>query len=129
MGRPPTSLSRAPTVRTPWYRSLPPLIPWVSRSRSAEDPPAIAIAPDGKTAYVPNYQSGTVTPISTVTNTAGKPIKVGTGPIAIAFTPDGKTAYVVCLGADTVIPISTATNTPGTPIKVGIHPYAIAITP
>ena len=70
-----------------------------------------------------------MTPISTVTNTAGKPIKVGTGPIAIAFTPDGKTAYVVCLGADTVIPISTATNTPGTPIKAGKHPYAIAITP
>jgi YVTN family beta-propeller protein len=79
-------------------------------------------------AYVGSDHTDTVTPISTVTNTAEKAIKVATGPVAVAFTPDGKTAYVVSLGADTVTPISTATNTPGTPIKVGVHPYAIAIT-
>ena len=38
----------------------------VGRNRSA-----IAITPDGKTAYVANHGSGTVTPISTATNTAG----------------------------------------------------------
>ena len=31
----------------------------------------ITITPDGKTVYVANYDSGTVTPISTATNTAG----------------------------------------------------------
>jgi DNA-binding beta-propeller fold protein YncE len=31
--------------------------------------------------------STTVTPIKTSTNTAGKPIKVGFGPVAIALTP------------------------------------------
>ena len=40
-------------------------------------------APDGKTAYVANYLAGTVTPISTATSTAGKPMTVGNGPIAI----------------------------------------------
>jgi YVTN family beta-propeller protein len=39
------------------------------------------------TAYVVNSGSGTVTPISTATNTAGKAIKVGPGPVAIAITP------------------------------------------
>jgi DNA-binding beta-propeller fold protein YncE len=33
----------------------------------------------GKTAYVTNSALGTVVPIATATNTAGKPIKVGEG--------------------------------------------------
>jgi DNA-binding beta-propeller fold protein YncE len=41
------------------------------------------------TAYVVNFNngSGTVTPIRTATNTALKPVKVGSGPVAIAITP------------------------------------------
>ena len=50
-------------------------------------PSAVAITPNGKTAYVSNNGSGTVTPISTATNTADKAIKAGTGPYAIAITP------------------------------------------
>ena len=46
------------------------------------------------TAYVTNWGSGTVTPIRTATNKAGRAIKIGTLPDAIAITPDGKTAYV-----------------------------------
>lgn len=79
--------------------------------------------------YVANLNSATVTPITTATNTPGRPIKVGKGSWAIALTPDGKTAYVVSYVPGTVTPISTATNTPGRPIKVGKGPFAIAITP
>ena len=58
-------------------------------------PDAIAITPDGKTAYVvdggaisnTNF-NGSVTPIDTATNTAGPAIQVGLGPDAIAITPD-----------------------------------------
>ena len=54
------------------------------------DPNAIAITPDGKTAYVPTpIGAGTVTPIATATNTAGPPITTGAEPNAIAITPDG----------------------------------------
>ena len=49
------------------------------------DPSAIAITPDGKTAYVANAHS--VTPIRTATGKAGKAIKVGTNPTAIAIMP------------------------------------------
>ncbi len=84
-------------------------------------PRAIAITPDGKTAYVAS-NSGVI-PISTATNTAGKPIKGLDGPIAI--TPNGKTAYVINHNSHTVIPINTA----GKAIKVGNGPVAIAITP
>ena len=92
-------------------------------------PDAIAITPDGSTAYVTNNGDGTVTPINTSTDTAGTPITVGTWPDAVAITPDGSTAYVANNGDDTVTPIDTATDTAGTPIAVGSEPIAVAITP
>jgi YVTN family beta-propeller protein len=93
------------------------------------DPRAIAITPDGKTAYVTDSGSGTVTSVNTVTRRAGPAITVGADPQAIAITPDGKTAYVTDSGSGTVTPISTATNLAGPPITVGADPRALAITP
>ena len=89
---------------------------------------AIVITPDGKTAYVTNFGSDTVTPISTATNTPGPAIPAGALPDGIVITPDGKTAYVAN-GDGTVTPISTATNTPGPAIPAGAAATAIAITP
>jgi YVTN family beta-propeller protein len=96
------------------------------------NPEAIAITPDGTTAYVVNQADGTVTPIDTATNTALKPISIGvTGQAAIAITPDGTTAYVAT--GDTVTPINIATNTALTPISFGAIGGSgtddIAITP
>jgi DNA-binding beta-propeller fold protein YncE len=90
-------------------------------------PRLIAITPDGKTLYV-GCADDTLTPISTATNTPGRPIPISGGTITIAFTPDGKTAYVG--GGGTVTPVSTATNTAGKPIHTGL-PVAevMAITP
>jgi YVTN family beta-propeller protein len=104
------------------------------------EPEAIAITPDGKTAYVTIFSSGTVTPINLSTNRAGKSIKIsgkppGNGfiglPFAIAITPDGKTAYVTNGASGTVTPIDVATNMPGKPIKISGKPGsdAIAISP
>jgi YVTN family beta-propeller protein len=103
-------------------------------------PEAIAITPDGKTAYVAVYSSNTVTPIDLAANRAGKPIKLSGKPeamgfmgvpMAIAITPDGKTAYVSDGASGTVTPIDLATDTPGKPITIGGKPGtdAIAITP
>ena len=93
-------------------------------------PKAIAITPDGQTAYVVNTDSGTVTPIATATNTVtvGPSITVGSQPDAIAITPDAKTVYIANSASGTVTPISTTTNTAGSPITVGGQPDAIAIT-
>lgn len=55
--------------------------------RVGVDPMAIAITPDGKTAYVVNFGSGTVTPISTATNGPGRAIRVGRGSWVITITP------------------------------------------
>jgi YVTN family beta-propeller protein len=50
-------------------------------------PVAVAVTPDGKTAYVVSLGADTVTPISTATNTPGTPIEAGVHPYAIAITP------------------------------------------
>jgi YVTN family beta-propeller protein len=92
-------------------------------------PDWIAIAPDGKTAYVTNAGNDTVTPINLATHTPGAPIPVGKQPFGIAITPNGKFAYVTNFGGGTVTPIDLTTDTPSIPIQVGDHPYRIAITP
>jgi DNA-binding beta-propeller fold protein YncE len=100
----------------------------------------MAITPDGKTIYVgDDYISGqqpkpAVVPVSTVTDTAAKPIQLEQVPSQILITPNGKTAYVLGLanGPAEIVPIATATNTPEKAIKVGITgggAYQMAITP
>ena len=123
--RPPTSLNASSGTVTPITTATNTAGPPIP---VGNDPYAIAITPDGKTAYVANAGSGTVTPIATATNTAGAPIPVGKDPYVIAITPDGKTAYVTNYNSGTVTPIATATNTAGPPIPTG-KPTAIAITP
>ena len=99
-----------------------------------DGPIAIAITPDGKTAYTANYEAWTVTPIDVATGARGTPIRVGQNPNSIAITPDGKTAYTANAGDGTVTPIDLATQIARAPIDVpGAHwtggPWAIAITP
>jgi DNA-binding beta-propeller fold protein YncE len=105
------------------------------------DSHAIAITPDGKTAYVltssyyqlntNQLEPGSVTPIRTATNKPGPaipdPDTNGGAAAAMVFTRGGKTAYL--LNSDAVIPIQTATNTPGTAIPVAGNSTAIAVTP
>ena len=81
------------------------------------------------TAFVTNQSSGTVTPISTATNTASSSITVGTNPEGIAITPNGTTAYVANNGSGTVTLFNTAIGFTGSPITVGANPIDIAITP
>lgn len=61
--------------------------------------PAMVITPDGKTLHVTDDGNGTVLPISTATNKAAAPIKVGKLPSRLAVTPGGKTVYVATFHA------------------------------
>jgi DNA-binding beta-propeller fold protein YncE len=93
----------------------------------------IAIAPNGKTAYVGGEED--VVPINLATNTADKPIRIPTRSWAMAFTPDGKTLYVLNPFERSVTPISTATNTALAPIRLTVpktafgYLFDIAVTP
>ena len=100
------------------------LIPAAASAATAGSPAAPARP---VIAYVANSFGNTVTPINTVTNKAGTPIVVGTGPGQIAITPNGKTAYVIT--DDSVVPVNTATGTALKPIKGTVGASYIAITP
>ena len=76
-----------------------------------------------------NTTSGTVTPITTATGTAGPPITVGKYPMSIAITPNGQTAYVANYGSGTVTAIATATDRVTAQIEVGRMPQAVLVTP
>jgi DNA-binding beta-propeller fold protein YncE len=100
------------------------------------NPFAIAIAPDGSTAYV-LANDNTVTPIDLATNTSENSIPVGSlgnnESTAIAITPDGSTAYVtneiVNYGSNTLTPVDLATKTPEAAIPFDGYPTTIAIAP
>ena len=108
------------------------LTPLETATNSAEgpivlhhNPTAIAITPDGTTAYVVYPASG-IRAITLATGTVGGMIPL-TNPGAIAITPNSETAYVTAFGE--VRPITLATETRQTAIPVGSDPDAIAITP
>jgi hypothetical protein len=89
---------------------------------------AVAVAPDGRTAYVTgavvDTGAGQLTAISTRTNTAAPPITVGPDPAnGFAITPDGQWAYIFDLN-DTVVPVNLNTNTAGVPIVSAPQPPA-----
>ncbi len=96
-------------------------------------PQSIAIAPDGKYAYVTNFGSNSVSVIDIATNTVATTITDLPRPLDIAITPNGEYAYVteqdVENDAGRAAVIDTATNTVTTTVELIEYPYAAAITP
>lgn len=74
----------------------------------------MAITPDGKTTYVTNRASNTVTPIDVATNTPGVPIPAGSFPFGIAITT-APTQTPTPTPAPSPTPKLTPTPTPGLP--------------
>lgn len=91
-------------------------------------PVAIAIAPDGATAYVADYGSSEIVPVALATGKPEPPITLTDRPNAIAITPDGKTAYVIADNGR-VWPITLATGHVGSPTRIPANSDALAILP
>jgi len=104
--------------------------------RVANGPVGIALTPDMTMAYVANYgffnePSHTVTPLILGTRKAGRPIRVGTGPMAIAV--DSQVAVVTLEGTPAhpghqVVVIDLASRKVSAPIEVGLNPESLAIS-
>jgi len=89
------------------------------------NPYGVAIAPDGKRAYVANANSNTVSVIDTATNTVVATVLPGTGPIGVAITPDGKYAYVTNINSGDGSVIDTTSNTVVATIGLGGAPEGV----
>ncbi len=83
------------------------------------NPNWVAITRDGRTAYVANKGSSSITPIDVATNIADQAIKVSGPPIEMEIAPNGTVAYVAIAGTqpqvDEVVPIDLTTS----PVSVG----------
>ncbi|MDY9926804.1 NosD domain-containing protein [Methanosarcina sp.] len=92
-------------------------------------PKGIAVAPNGKTAYVADRWGVNVSVIDTSTNTVTDTVKVGYDPDGVAISPDGKKVYVANSGSNNVSVIDTNTNTVTATVPVGNWPEEIVISP
>jgi len=94
-------------------------------------PFTVAIAPNGGTVYTANYDSGTVSAISTQTKSlVGAPIPVGENPLGIAIAPNGLRAYVSNVDGKSISVLDLQTGQPvALPIPVPGRTQGIAITP
>jgi YVTN family beta-propeller protein len=98
-------------------------------------PGFVAIAPNGKFAYVANRAAGIVTVVDTAIDKVVATIPIPDGPPQyLAFAPDGKRLYVSVFNdpdrsINEVAVLDSQTNTVLTTIKVGTRPYALDVTP
>jgi uncharacterized repeat protein (TIGR01451 family) len=108
---------------------------------AGRDPVAVAVSPDGTSAYVANRDDDTVSQYSidpaTGVLTPKSPAIVATGssPTAVAVSSDGKSAYVTNALDSTVSQYSidgtTGALSPKSPpaVATGINPEGVAVTP
>ena len=90
----------------------------------------IALAPNGKTAYVANAGSpGTVSVVNLTTKTVTTTVTVQNVPHGMGVTPNGTLVYVTNYQSATVSVISTLTNAVVATTAVGTHPESVAISP
>jgi YVTN family beta-propeller protein len=92
-----------------------------------EDPRFVTIAPDGKTVYVSNSRSGTVSEIDADSLEITDEIEVGTEPAGLAVTPDGKRLFVANFSSRDVAMINVHSGHVQKRFDVGAKPRAIAI--
>jgi YVTN family beta-propeller protein len=94
-------------------------------------PQALAMSPDGTTAYVVDSSANTITAVTVATGAAGTPATLSgcSTPKAIALTPNGSKAYVACSGNARVVPVALPGLSVGTAISVGTTPSGVAVSP
>lgn len=91
----------------------------------------VAISSDGRTAYVTNFKSKTVSVVSTATQTVIGTLGVGPSPVGVTVSPNGKELWVANSGGapgfnnGTVSVFSTATLKPIALINVGGSPTQV----
>ena len=91
-----------------------------------QNPSYVAVAPNGKFAYVVNPGAGAITVLNTANDQVSTTIKIPEGPPqSVSFSPDGQTAYVsVYNGSNSihlVVFIDTATSAVTSVVSVNNH--------
>ncbi|MCE0768538.1 Hsp70 family protein [Pseudonocardia kujensis] len=103
-----------------------------------KNPQDVLLSPDGRTAYVVNSGSNSISLVDTGTNAITATVPVSNGPPQFAsISPDGARLYVsvydpgtsAATAVNTVDVIDTGSRAITHIIPVGLHPYASAVSP
>jgi DNA-binding beta-propeller fold protein YncE len=92
-------------------------------------PSSIAIAPNGRTAYVAIPGQGTIVPVHLAPLSVASPVLLGGTPRSIAISPNGAKAYVANSTTGAIDVVNLVTDSVGMPISGIADPQEIAITP
>jgi len=101
-----------------------------SSTKTGGRPSSIALAPDGKTAYVANRADGTVVRMTGIDGPSpgvDAMVAVGAEPVGVALSPSGKLLFVAEFAQSEVSVIDTATMTVKQTITVD-RPKALLVT-
>jgi serine/threonine-protein kinase len=92
-------------------------------------PFALDVTPDGRSVYVPNHDSGSITVIDTATNTVRTTIQVAPNPHWVDVADDGATLYSANHDSNLISAIDLATDTVLATVPVGTSPHSILAHP
>jgi YVTN family beta-propeller protein len=90
---------------------------------------AVALSPDGTTAYVANAESNAVSVIDLTTDAVIATIPVGLYPDSLTVTTDGRSVYVANSSGESISAIDTATDTVTATIPIAGGPSQVANYP
>ena len=101
----------------------------VAKVPVGKNPAHVAVASDGRTAYINNGGDNTVSVLDTGTQRVVAVIPVGASPHGLRISPDGKQVWVANLKGGTVSMIDTGSQKQITQIAVGKGPAQVGFTP
>jgi YVTN family beta-propeller protein len=90
---------------------------------------AVALSPDGTTAYVANADSNAVSVIDLTTDAVTATIPVGLFPDSLTVTPDGRSVYIANSSSESISVIDTATDAVTATIPIAGGPVQVANYP
>ena len=90
---------------------------------------AVALSPDGTTAYAANAYSNVVSVIDLTTDAVTATIPVGLFPDSITVTPDGRSVYVANSSGESISVIDTATDAVTATIPIPAGPAQVVNYP
>ena len=102
---------------------------FIARVPTGVRPFALDVTPDGRTLYVPNHDSGSITVIDTATNTVRNTITVAPNPHWVDVSADGTRLYAANHESNVLTVLDTATDTPLTTVGVGTSPHSLLAHP
>jgi YVTN family beta-propeller protein len=92
-------------------------------------PRAVAVSPDGRTAFTANTGSASVSGIDVMMGVVLRTLEVGGRPDGIAFSPDGRTLHVTLPEQGSVVLVDAVRIEKTGEIETGPCPIRVAVTP